>query len=100
MCDKEALCYNEQEVGYCEICHQRKSLDRVYVRFPNVKCECCSSSGKPQHFYIVHKCNECRLPDDVINEKETKVSFKIKTLKALNELIERHKEEFNEICNK
>ena len=61
MCSKEAFVCGEQEVGYCDICHKEKALGRIYVEFPNVKCECCSSGGKPQHFHIIHKCTDCEV---------------------------------------
>ena len=44
----------EIEIGYCDICHQKKQLQRKYYHY-NIACECCGTT----HFEVVKYCDEC-----------------------------------------
>ncbi len=44
------------EVGYCDICHKKKKVNRKYYYY-DVNCDCCGSSQG--HFEIVRYCDEC-----------------------------------------
>ena len=43
------------EMGYCDICHKYKQLQRKYYNY-NINCECC---GGQYHFEIVKYCEDC-----------------------------------------
>ena len=44
------------EMDYCDICHQKKQVQRKYYHYP-VNCECC---GGQYHFEIVKYCKDCK----------------------------------------
>ena len=46
------------EVSKCDICGNEGPVQRKYYHY-KIKCECCSSGGKPQHFEIVRHCSNC-----------------------------------------
>ena len=45
----------EIEIDYCDICHEKKQIERKYYHYP-VNCECC---GGQYHFEIVRHCFDC-----------------------------------------
>lgn len=42
-------------MDYCDICHQKKQIQRKYYYYP-VNCECC---GGTTHFEYVRYCKDC-----------------------------------------
>lgn len=45
----------EIEIDYCDMCHQKKEVERTYYYYP-IDCECC---GGKYHFEIIKHCREC-----------------------------------------
>lgn len=46
----------EIEIDYCDICHQKKEVQRKYYHY-GIDCDCC---GSPLgHFEIVRYCSDC-----------------------------------------
>ena len=71
----------EMEIGRCEICGEESvPLNRIYYRFPNIKCACHS----PCHFILIRYCDKCTPHPP----RETKVTFSYKQLEELNNLLE------------
>ena len=44
------------EVDYCDICHEKKKVNRKYYYY-RINCECCGSTKG--HFEIIRYCDEC-----------------------------------------
>ena len=50
---------NSCEYGKCDICGKDDYLSRKYYYY-NLKCDCCLSGGKEEHFELIRYCKNCK----------------------------------------
>lgn len=78
------MSYVDVDFGKCDVCGKETKLNRLYVRFENIICECHS----PCHFELLRVCDECIRERKVRKPYTTKIIMRTDILEKL--MIEKH----------